>query len=185
MRTLHVLLSLAALSACHSGGPAPEREPALSATPGAVGPRRPTPELGPHQSPVTVSLAGPGQVRAGQDIEVVARVDRRAGADALVALELELPEGARLVSGDAKEMLPAGNGVLERRYVIHLDRVPTTDIQVVARADTSSFGARAKSAYRFGRPEPRFVEPPRSERRLNVGGRDVGAPIQLQPAPQP
>lgn len=178
MRTLSVCFSLLALAACRSGEPAPERQPAVSAPATTA---RQAPELGPHQSPVSIQLIGPAQVTAGQDIEVVARIERRVGTDAPVALKLELPEGARLVSGNPTEVLPSGNGALERRFVVHLDRVPTTDIQVVAQTSTSSFGARAKSAYRFGRPEPRFAEPPRSGKQLKVGGRDVGAPIQLQP----
>ncbi|RYZ03976.1 MAG: hypothetical protein EOO73_25295 [Myxococcales bacterium] len=176
MRTLRVSLFALCLAACRNGEPAAERQPAVS---------RPSslqaPELGPHQSPVSVQLSGPAQVTPGQDIEVFARIDRRAGSAAAVSLELELPEGARLVSGNPSEVLPAGNGVLERRFVVHLDRVPSTDIQVVAQTSAASFGARAKSAYRFGRPEPRFAEPPRSGKSLKVGGRDVGKPIQLQP----
>jgi hypothetical protein len=174
MRTLHVLFFGLCLAACRNGDPAPaasEPKPVV----------RQAPELGPHQSPVSIQLVGPEQVVAGQDIEVVARVERRAGTDAAVALQLELPEGARLVSGDPTEVLPAGNGVVERRFVVHLDRVPSTDIQVVAQTSTTSFGARAKSTYRFGRPEPRFAEPPRGGKDLKVGGRDVGKPIRLQP----
>ncbi|MDF3066643.1 MAG: hypothetical protein K0R38_2244 [Polyangiaceae bacterium] len=176
MRIPSVCIFISALAACHSGEPAPERQPAVS-TP----PPRQAPELGPHRSPVSVKLAGPEQVTAGQDIEVVARIDRRVGSDAAVSIALQLPDGARLVSGNPNEVLPSGNGVVERRFVVHLDRVPSTDIQVVAETNSTSFGAHAKSAYRFGRPEPRFAEPPRSGKQVQVGGREVGKPIRLQP----
>jgi hypothetical protein len=67
--------------------------------------------------------------------------------------------------------------------VIHLDRVPQTDIQALAMTQSSSFGARAKSAYRFGRPEPRFADPERTQKPLSVGGKDIGRPIRLRPSP--
>ncbi len=187
MNRTHLFSGLAlglVLTACRGAEPAPERQPAVSTPPAPALAAPQAPQMGPHQSPVTVKLVGPEQVSAGQDIEVVAHIERRAGSAAPVSLNLQLPEGARLVSGDASELLPSGNGTLERRFVVHLDRVPTTDIEVVAETSSASFGARAKSVYRFGRPEPRFAEPPRSQKSLKVGGRDVGRPIQLQPKQQ-
>lgn len=163
---------------CNSAEPAPRPEPALAKTPAAA-PAEQKPQMGPHKSPVTVKLSGPEQVVAGQDIEVIADIEQRAGS-VPVTLELQLPDGVRLVSGEAEELLPAGNGKLQRRFVVHVDRVPTSDIEVVADTSSSSFGAHAKSVYRFGRPEPRFAEPPRSGKPLTVGGREVGRPIQLK-----
>jgi hypothetical protein len=139
------------------------------------------PVLGPHQSPVTVKLLGPEQVSAGQDIEVLAEVDQFVGTGAAVELHLQLPAGARLVSGNQTEQLPAGNGKLTRHFVVHLDSVPVTDIEAFATTNNNSFGARAKSAYRFGRPEPRLPEPPRAANPISVSGRNLGKPIQLEP----
>lgn len=163
---------------CNRAEPAPRPEPASASTP-AEAPATQKPQLGPHKSPVTVKLSGPEQVSAGQDIEVVAEIEQRAGS-VPVALSLQLPDGVRLVSGQSEELLPVGNGKLQRRFVVHVDRVPTTDIEVVADTSGSSFGAHAKSAYRFGRPEPRFAQPPRSGKPITVGGREVGRPIQLK-----
>lgn len=163
---------------CNSREPAPRPEPAVASAPAAA-PAEQKPQLGPHKSPVTVRLSGPEQVVAGQDIEVVADIEQRAG-NVPVKLELQLPDGVRLVSGDAQELLPAGNGKLQRRFLVHVDRVPTTDIEVLADTTSTSFGAHAKSVYRFGRPEPRFAEPPRTDKPLTVGGREVGRPIKLK-----
>jgi hypothetical protein len=137
------------------------------------------PELGPHRSPVTVTLRGPERVSAGQDVEILAEVEQRTGS-AEVRLELRLPAGVRLLSGEGAEMLPSGNGKLVRRFVVHVDRVPTSDIQAVASTQSKAFGARAEGAYRFGRPEPRFAQLLRGARALTVGGKNVGRPIQLR-----
>lgn len=172
------------LGACHDAA-APE--PSNAAAPHAGAPRAAaatqTPELGPHKSPVTVALHGPEQVSAGQDIELLAEVEQLAGSKSQVSLNLQLPEGVRLVSGQTSELLPSGNGKLVRRFVVHVDQVPTTDIEAVASTQSTSFGVRAQSAYRFGRPEPRFSDPERREKPLKVGGKDVGRPILLHPKP--
>jgi hypothetical protein len=170
------------LGACHDAA-APE--PSNAAAPHASAPRTAavtqTPELGPHRSPVTVALHGPERVDAGQDIELLAEVEQLAGSKSQVSLDLKLPDGVRLVSGQTSELLPSGNGKLVRRFVVHVDHVPTTDIEAVASTQSTSFGARAQSAYRFGRPEPRFKELERPEKSLKVGGKNVGRPILLHP----
>jgi hypothetical protein len=109
----------------------------------------------------------------------LAEVEQRAGS-AEVRLELQLPEGVRLVAGEDAEVLPSGHGRLLRRFVVHVDRVPTRDIRAVASTDSKAFGARAEGAYRFGRPEPRFSRLLRTARPIKVGGKDVGRPIQLR-----
>jgi hypothetical protein len=183
------ILGALPLAACHDRAePAPHPAPLTDATtpdstpPSSAAARtNDQPELGPHRSPVTVKLLGPEQVSAGQDIEVVAEVNQFVGSSAAVELRLNLPEGAHLVSGSPTEQLPAGNGKLVRHFIVHLDRVPARDIEVVATTSSTAFGARAQSAYRFGRPEPRFADPQRADRPLIVGGKNVGKPIQLKP----
>ena len=178
-------LALTCLNACHDSSPV--APPSAAPEPPATAATKPTPtehaELGPHQSPVTLRLRGPEQVIAGQDIELIAEVNQRVGSQAQVSLNLQLPDGVRLVSGENGELLPSGNGTLTRRFVVHVERVPQSDIEAVASTQSTAFGARAQSAYRFGRPEPRFLAPERSERPLTVGGKNVGRPIQLHPSP--
>ncbi len=180
------LVGVVACGACHeSAQPAPSPQslpqpPAAAETAPAASPNAEDPVLGPHRSPVTVKLLGPDQVSAGQDIEVVAEVDQFVGSNAGVQLHLQLPEGAHLVSGSETEQLPSGNGKLTRKFVVHLDKVPTTDIEAFATTKNYSFGARAKSVYRFGRPEPRLAEPARAASPLVVSGKNLGQPIQLK-----
>lgn len=175
------LLAAAWLGACHDAAPP---EPTSAVAPPVSARSAPqAPELGPHKSPVTVALHGPAQVSAGQDFELLAEVEQLAGSQAQVSLTLQLPEGVRLVSGQTSELLPSGNGKLLRRFVVHVDQVPSADIEAVASTQSMSFGARAQSAYRFGRPEPRFRAPERPEKALRVGGKDVGRPILLHPKP--
>jgi hypothetical protein len=177
IRALPLLLSASAvlaLSACH---PAPE--PAPHPAPAAAGSEHA--DFGPHRSPVVVRLSGPAQVQAGQDVELVAEIDQFVGSQSSVSLDLVLPAGTRLVAGNASEQLPPGNGTLTRRFVVHLDSVPETNVELVARAGNASFGAHAKSAYRFGRPEPKLAQPKRGTDELIIGGRSLGHPIELKP----
>lgn len=181
------LISVLACGACHESappGPSPQSSPQPPVTtdsvPGAAASNVEAPAFGPHRSPVTVKLLGPDQVSAGQDIEVVAEVEQFIGTGAAVQLHLQLPAGAHLLSGTETELLPAGNGKLTRKFVVHLDQVPATDIQVFATTQNKSFGARATSVYRFGRPEPRLAEPPRASSPLIVSGKNLGNPIQLK-----
>lgn len=178
--TAAVLLPLA----CHSGSePAPRPasvEP--GAAPQAQAARAERAEFGAHRSPVVARLRGPTRVSAGQTIEIVAEVERFAGSGSSVSLRLALPPGTRLMSGKDREVLPAGNGKIERRFVVHVDSVPEGDIELVAATGNSSFGARAVGAYRFGRAEPKLVEPKRAAKDLVLGGRPLGRPIELKPA---
>jgi hypothetical protein len=173
-----------AMCGCHSAAePAPPPAPI-----GSVGPpaspadaEAQHAEFGAHRSPVVVRMSGPADVQAGQDIELVAEVEQFVGAKSTVSLDLALPPGARLVSGNPSEQLPPGNGTITRRFVVHLDVVPKTDVELVARTGNVSFGARATGTYRFGRPTPAFVQPKRSADELIVGGRSLGHPIELKP----
>jgi hypothetical protein len=172
-------LALSACSACHSSS-APTAAPAAAeAASVSVEPRR-----APGRTPVSARLRGPAQAEAGRDIELTAVVERNTGADQPISIELLLPPGARLVSGRARELLPGGNGKLERTFVVHLDRLPDTEIELVATAGNQAFGARARGAYRYGRPEPRLLEPVRSPNDLMYGGRNLGRPIELKPKGQ-
>jgi len=137
------------------------------------------PEFGPHRGPVVVRLRGPDQVVAGQDITLVALIEQRVGDSAPVTLDLQLPEGVRLVDGAASETLPAGNGTLERRFVVHVDSVPANDVELVAHTRGTGFGAHAKGAYRFGRGERRLPEPARTQQDTVVGGKNLGPAIDL------
>ena len=175
---------LLALGACHA--PEPEASPQQAQrrveaehrveAPPSVDP----PVLGPHHSPLLVTLSGPDQPAIGQDIEVVAQIDQTLGQGRDVSLELRLPPGARLVSGKTSELVSVGQGKLERRFVVHLDDMPKGDIDVVASTNQRSFGARAKGSYRFGRPEPRLPAPKRAAQPLSVSGRNVGHPVELR-----
>jgi hypothetical protein len=173
-----------AITACHSATePAPRpasvgvaREPGPQ--PGGAPERA---EFGPHRSPVVIRVTGPAGAEAGQDLEIIAEIDQFVGSQSAVSLDLVLPPGARLVSGKPSEQLPPGNGTVERRFIVHLDRVPEANVEFVAKAGNASFGARAQGAYRFGRPEPTLVQPKRAPEELVVGGRSLGHPIELKP----
>jgi hypothetical protein len=188
IRALPLLLGASvvlAISACHSATePAPKPTPVGVAHEHGSGPDAATEhaELGPHRSPVVVRLTGPASAQAGQDLEIVAVIEQFVGSQSVVSLDLVLPPGARLVSGNPSEQLPPGNGTVERHFIVHLERVPEADVELIAKAGNASFGARAKSAYRFGRPEPTLLQPKRAASEVVIGGRNLGHPIELKPA---
>ncbi|MEI9952906.1 MAG: hypothetical protein WDO74_29015 [Pseudomonadota bacterium] len=174
-----------AITACHSSAPEPAPSPASVAVAreqgSASGSAPERAEFGPHRSPVVIRVTGPAAVQAGQDLEIVAEIDQFVGSQSAVSLELVLPPGARLVKGELSEQLPPGNGTVRRRFIVHLERVPETNVEFIAKAGNASFGARAQGAYRFGRPQPALVQPKRAPQEVVVGGRSLGHPIELKP----
>jgi hypothetical protein len=188
MRQLFATAFVLSLSGCHSepAPPAAHAEQTAVATTSAE-PAAPTgsaessekAEFGPHRAPVVVHLKGPEQVAAGQDITLVAQIEQRTGDSAPVTLNLQLPEGVHLVEGSANETLPAGNGALERRFVVHVDAMPIGDVELIAHTRGAGFGAHAKGAYHFGRGEQRLPEPPRTRQDTVVGSKNLGPAIDL------
>jgi hypothetical protein len=130
-------------------------------------------------------MQGPDSVVAGQDITLVAEISQHVGDRAPVTLNLKLPAGVRLMEGSASETLPPGNSKLERRFVVHIDKVPSEDIELSADVQNPAFGARASGAYRFGRAQPKLAEPARTSQDTVVGGKNLGRPIELKPTTKP
>lgn len=189
MRQFLAIAFVLGLNGCHSepAPPAAHAEQTATAATSAEPASAPAssadssekPEFGPHRAPVVVRLKGPDQVVAGQDITLVAHIEQRVGDSAPVTLNLQLPEGVHLVDGSVSETLPAGNGALERRFVVHVDAMPVGDVELVAHTRGAGFGAHAKGAYHFGRGEQRLPEPPRTQQDTVVGGKNLGPAIDL------
>jgi hypothetical protein len=53
------------------------------------------------------------------------------------------------------------------------------DLRVVADARGVGYGMRATTAYRFGRPAPKLVQPARSDTASLANGKRLGKPIPL------
>jgi len=179
MRQLLAIAPLLCLIGCHSEPAAPAAHAEPAPTPVSSAESSTKPELGAHRAPVIVRLKGPDQVTTGQDITLVAQIEQRVGDAAAVSLNLQLPQGVRLVEGAANETLSTGNGTLERRFVVHIDSMPAGDIELVAHTRGAGFGAHAKGAYHFGRGERRLAEPRRAPQDTVVGGKNLGPAIDL------
>jgi len=173
------------LAACQSqpSPPAAAHAESPAATPTPSSGEKP--DLGPHRPPVVVRMKGPDSVAAGQDITLVAEIEQHVGDRAPVTLNLKLPAGVRLVEGAASETLHPGNTRLERRFVVHVDKVPAEDIELSVDTQNPAFGARASGAYRFGRAQPKLAEPVRTDQDTVIGGKNLGRPIELKPAAKP
>jgi len=171
--------------ACQSQSSPPAAAHAENVAPTPPAPSSEKPEFGPHRPPVVVRMQGPDSVALGQDITLVAEIEQHVGDKAAVTLNLKLPAGVRLVEGAASETLRPGNTRLERRFVVHIDKLPTEDIELSVDTQNPAFGARATGAYRFGRAQPKLAEPVRTDQDTLIGGKNLGRPIELKPATKP
>jgi hypothetical protein len=147
----------------------------LAARPAAAGaPREP------GRSPLTVQISGPAKPRAGQITALVITVQRTPSALIPFDMAIELPQGAKLVSGQLKEhVLDAKHKTLKRRLKLRLERVPERDVQVSAEARTDAWGAHATDAYRFGRPEPVLAVPATGGPEIRLNGKNLGRGIPI------
>ena len=173
---------VACRSAPESAPPAPAEAapvPAADAPSAASDAPSEAAELGAHRVPLRVKLDGPDHVEVGQDVEIVATIEQRTGDKVPVELALAVPKGTQLVSGSSSEQLTGQNATVERRFVVHIDALPTEDFELVAHAGNDAFGAHAKGVYRFGRSAPKFPELPRAPNDVVIGGKNLGKPIQL------
>jgi hypothetical protein len=157
MRTVVALTAPLALALGCSPDPSPvvttpSYDPPLSLQLEAVDPRLELESA--HRRTLTMTVGG----RAGL-------------ADRPIAIGFELPPGVALVD-PAFATRPARLG--ERRKVeLRIDPPgePASDLVAVASLHGDGFGAVARRAYRFGRPEPKLVVPRPPLLRLGGGPR--------------
>jgi hypothetical protein len=110
------------------------------------------------RAPYELEVLGPAKVEGNATIELTAVVDVAPPGLGQLDLELELPFGATLVSGSARERIVDARGVIERTFVIELAEIPQQDAFVIASLPRSDgrYGAYARIPYRFGRPAPKM-----------------------------
>jgi hypothetical protein len=134
-------------------------------------------------APVRVQVSGPPQVTPGTTIEVRAEIERSWAAVHPLQLDVQVPQGVRLVSGAPKESLnDAAATRFERSWLLHVDAVPGGDFVVVVDWQTSGAGFHAAIPYRFGRPEPKLAAPKSLGPEIVLpNGVSLGQPIQMGP----
>jgi hypothetical protein len=117
----------------------------------------------------------------GGTLRVSAVVTRKAKFRVPIDVQVNVPEGLRLVSGETSFQLGAdlqpGETVaaLEFTYTT----IPQGDLQLVASASGPGMGVRAADAYRFGRPEPVPPRPQATGPAVKVGNVNLGPSIPL------
>lgn len=148
-----------ALMACDSAQPAPsERSEAEHRAP--TQPEKAELEKPPQKpvkqvvAPFTVSLQAPVQAKAGK-VELTAVIDSPKGFVGDIDVKVELPEGAKLLEGEATENLkelPAGKTT--RSFELLLGTAPTEQapVKVIVEGQDAAktFGARAERKYPSG-----------------------------------
>lgn len=153
-------------------------------TTSSAGPTTPTPTATPKrssshpQSPLLLYVDGPSQVLPGETITVQLRLEVHQPNEA-IELMLDLPPGVSLKQGDLQEKILPGMGpFVERRFLLHVNAVPSEDLVVRATQQGSSWGVHAQKNYRFGRPEPTLSWGERSAKPLPG---IPGNPIPISP----
>jgi hypothetical protein len=120
---------------------------------------------------------------ANGSLKVEAVLERRVTLRTPVTVQIEVPAGLQLVSGQTALEIPAGAAPgstslpLEFRYA----GTPPDDLRLVADSAGAKLGVHAVASYRFGRPEPAQARPTPSGPSLKAGGLDLGPSVQIKP----
>jgi len=190
---LIALLVAAGLAACSSsaaggsgGGSSsapittsPTAQP--SGGPGAV-----SPEEGPRAPLIATWEVVSGEPADGATMVLHLRLERTGRWPMPVNVGIGVPEGVRVVRGDAQTTLAANPepGVAVLEFEITIDRVPQDDLVAVVDSRTEGAGFHAEPRYRFGRPEPEVQVPVRDGPHVQIGGHDLGPSIRVEQPPQ-
>lgn len=171
LRVAGIALSLLACSTSHDRPLPPPSEPVSAAPP--AGPAR---DGDLPKAPLALSVA---EVRnRGEEIEIDVVVDRRTRDP--VTFDVALPPGVVLLEGNTSERLEGDEQRVKRTLRLRLPAgTPAEDIRFVADVNGQGYGARATTAYRFGRAAPRLVAPERRALPTRVNGKRLGRAIPL------
>lgn len=182
---LHVALVALLLSACAERPAVPSPivrtdHPASSRTtlPTAVGAAtHRAPSHGSITSPLQISWV-PVQFDARHAV-LRARVEWHSRFELPLALRVIVPDGVRVARGTPTLTLPGvqQTPVSEYEYELTYERVPNADVLLTVDGDSASMGVHARSAFRFGRPEPLGPMPVPEGPPLVIGGRNFGRAI--------
>lgn len=150
-------------------------------SPSAVAPPR-TFSLGNEQGPIATTLLAPSEPRAGEEIALTLRIDRRLlGASSEVSVQLTLPEQVTLQRGALRtRVLPDSEPVAELHYALQAQALPDEDATFTVTATGEGFGYHAVLPYRFAREET-LPEGAQREQAVRVGARSFGAAVRIAP----
>lgn len=166
-----VLVSLVLLSACASSSP-----PAQSKS-DAVREIQPTVRL---ESPIKV--AWEELSRSETQAVVLAKVERVNKLDMSFAMEIELPQGVRVLEGRTRLMLLANTEAVTvtEKLILGFDATPAGDAVLKLDGDSGAMGFHYKVPYRFGRPPPEEQAPPATGPAPGKGGKTFGPSVPLK-----
>ncbi len=161
----------------------------------------PNPSAAEHTTgtaPAHARLLGPDAPVPGQ-IELTLELERHVPLEYRLEISLRLPEGTTLAEPMVAGSLDAGEPgastasrysfapnqaprVDQLRILLECDSIPSDDVVVVVHGASAAAGFHAEPRYRFGRSEPEAAQPALGEP-LRVGGRELGRPVEMPPAP--
>lgn len=185
---MHRLLELAAIpavllsfTACQSPSPSPAPAEAPPVAPASTADA--PPDRHGMEPPMTFTLTGPESVSAGSTITLVAEIRRTFLSPVPMRVDLAVPRGVVLVEGKASEtIVDAEQRVMTRTWTLRFGEVPAEDLEVKVAWQAETWGASAVKAYRFGRPEPKIVAPPRDGPELAPPGYRPSRGIRVTPS---
>ena len=114
---------------------------------------------GARMAPITVRVDGPPAIAVGESTLSVTLTRAVASTDP-VELGIVLPAGVTVIEGDPNERVVEAGPVILRKFRLRVVRIPEQDVLITASVRGEHYGARATSAYRFGRAEPKLPQPP-------------------------
>lgn len=108
-------------------------------------------EHSPFQVPFTLTLLPVAETDEGRRVELTAVIDAPRATSVPIELSVTLPEGARVVSGLAKESVPLAGGKTMRKWIVEAPTKLDASRQIKIAADqkgpNGAWGAHAERAY--------------------------------------
>lgn len=136
----------------------------------------------PHnpEPPLTITIAGPVDVRGPRDLELVLEITRHMPDDVPMVVHVTLPDGVVQLGGKTDYVLgDARSQLIVQRIPLRASRLPEGDVVVTVDARSASYGVHATAVYRFGRTAVAPRRQALGPALRGPGGAILGRPVAL------
>jgi hypothetical protein len=159
----------------------PHSAPSANAAPGKAPEQASDTVASHHTQMIGAFLHGPITPVASQPIQLTLEVTRHIPLKAEITVDVRLPAGASLRTGETHTRLAANDAARRDQLVYELagGPMPSEDLVVVVDARGAGFGYHAELPYRYGRPAPVPDAPEASGANVQVGGKSFGKSVQV------
>lgn len=135
----------------------------------------------PQTAPLVAKLDGPASVRPGQTITVKLIISRTVVDKLPIAVQWQIPEGAKVVGRAPPGRIVDGRSNQLRQAIrLRFAAVPDRDLLATVEVKGEAYGVSAKAAYRFGRPAPTLPDATHGAPDIKVNGKTLGTGVPLK-----